>query len=136
MDIWVKALLNGIDEILDEKQKKSILEKCGATCPFTHLPDEKLLELKKQSCHEREFLDLLCEHWRMEKKGAAYHVVFDQCYCPLVNKNLQGASKTLCYCTMGNIKHKFKIGTGRDVDVVMEKTILAGDEECRFSIKL
>jgi hypothetical protein len=35
---------------------------------------------------------------------------------------------------MGNLKKKFRIGLGRDVDVLMEKTVLAGDDECRFKV--
>lgn len=53
-----------------------------------------------------------------------------------LTKITKGASKTLCYCTLGNLKRKFTIGLDRPVDVVMEKTILAGDRECRFRIPI
>jgi predicted hydrocarbon binding protein len=65
-----------------------------------------------------------------------YYVVFDKCYCPLMQNNLENASKTICYCTLGNLKHKFKISLGREVEVEMLKTVLAGDKECRFKIKV
>jgi hypothetical protein len=35
---------------------------------------------------------------------------------------------------MGNLKKKFRLGLDRDVEIVMEKTVLAGDEECRFRV--
>jgi hypothetical protein len=136
MNIWIKELLKNLDEKVDEPTRKSIMGACGEKCPFTHLPDEKLLEFKKKSKNETEFLNNLCKHWHLKNQDGRYYVIFDQCYCPLVNENIEGASQTLCFCTLGNIKRKFKIGLERDVRVEMQKTILAGDNECRFYIEL
>lgn len=131
---WIKELLTGLDDSVDEKTKQAILEKCGTKCPFSHMPDDKLLELREEVATEQEFLKKLCEIWRLKKENNQYFVVFDQCYCPLVNKNKQNSSKTMCYCTLGSLKHKFRISLGRDIEVKMQKTILAGAEECKFEI--
>lgn len=136
INIWIKQLLKNLDEHVDEATRKRIMESCGEKCPFTHLPDDKLNKIKENSQSEEEFLEHLCFQWRLKKEDGEYFVVFDQCYCPLVNEDIQGVSKTLCSCTLGNIKRKFAIGLGREVDVLMEKSILAGDNECRFHIKL
>ena len=133
---WVKELLNNLDAHVDEVTKAKILGACGEKCPFTHLTDSTLSGIKASSKSEFEFLENLCAQWHLKREDGQYYVVFDQCYCPLVNDDTQCASKTLCYCTFGNIKHKFKLGLGRDVQVEMQKTILAGDDECRFLIKL
>lgn len=133
---WMGELLRSLDESVDENTKQKILERCGTKCPFTHMPDEKLLELRDQANSEQEFLDTLCDGWRLTIEDDQYYVVFDQCYCPLVNSDTQNASKTMCYCTLGNLKRKFKISLGREVEVQMQTTVLAGDEECRFKIKL
>jgi hypothetical protein len=136
MNTWVKELLKNLDDKVDEATRKTIMGACGEKCPFTHLPDTKLLEIKAESKNEKEFLTSLCNLWRLKNENGQYYVVFDQCYCPLVNENLEGTSQTLCFCTVGNIKHKFKIGLGREVRIEMQKTILAGDDECRFYIDL
>jgi predicted hydrocarbon binding protein len=136
MENWVKELLTNLDDSVDEKTKQSILEKCGTKCPFSHMPDTKLLELRNEAKTEQEFLNKLCEIWRLRKEKTQYFVVFDQCYCPLVNKDTKNASKTMCYCTLGSLKHKFKISLRRDIEVVMQKTVLSGDEECKFQIKI
>jgi predicted ArsR family transcriptional regulator len=133
---WVKELLKNLDENVDEPTRKALMAACGEKCPFTHLPDQTLLEIKETSETEEVFLDSLCDRWRLEKQDGRYYIVFDQCYCPLVKDNSEGASPTLCYCTLGNIEHKFKIGLEKEVQVEMQKTILAGDEECRFYINL
>lgn len=136
MTIWIKELLKNIDRKVNTPTIKSILGACGEKCPFTHLPDDKLLKIKNESKDENEFLKKLSDQWRLKKESGKYYVVFDKCYCPLVNEDLEGTSKSLCFCTLGNIKHKFKIGLEREVGVEMQKTILAGDNECRFYIDL
>jgi len=136
MTNWVKELLNNLDEHVDESTKKKVLGACGEKCPFTHLTDEKLLEIKRNSSDDIDFLNNLCNQWRMSYEDGQYYVVFDQCYCPLVNEDIQGTSKTLCYCTLGNLRHKFEIGLHQKAEVAMLKSIIAGDDECRFHIKL
>jgi len=136
MTTWIKELLKNLDKHVDEDKKQQVLGACGEKCPFTHLTDEKLLEIKQRSTDDIDFLNNLCNQWRMVVEDGQYFVVFDQCYCPLVNEDIQGASKTLCYCTLGNLKHKFKIGLDQKAEVNLQKSILAGDDECRFHIKL
>lgn len=136
MSIWIKELLKNMDIYANDSVCKKIMGACGKTCPFTHLSDEKLLELKNNSKDDKEFLEYLTQHWRVKKENGEYFVVFDKCYCPLVYEDLEGVSKTLCYCSLGNIERKMEIGLDQDVAVIMQKTILAGDDECRFHIKL
>lgn len=134
MNVWIKELLKSLDDNLDDKTKIKVMEACGENCPFTHLTDERLLAIKESSSDEANFLEKLSQQWRVKIEGDDVYVVFDKCYCPLVNDNLEGASTTLCYCTMGNLKKKFRLGLDRDVDILMEKTVLSGDEECRFKV--
>lgn len=136
MKQWITELLTNLDDAVDEKTKQTILEKCGTKCPYSHMADSTLLELRNNAKNEREFLNKLCEIWRLKKENNKYFVVFDQCYCPLVNEDIKNASKTMCYCTLGSLKHKFKISLGRSVEVIMHKTVLAGDKECRFEINI
>lgn len=133
-NIWLKQLLKSLDENLDENTRIQVMETCGEECPFTHLTDERLLVIRKESKNEYDFLIKLSQQWRVKVENENVYVVFDKCYCPLINQDTKDVSKTLCYCTLGNLKKKFKIGLGRDVNVLMEKTILAGDKECRFKV--
>ena len=122
MNVWIKELLNKLDSHVKEDKRIEIMEACGQKCPFTHLTDARLLDIKKKSLNETDFLERLSQQWHVKIEDGNIYVVFDTCYCPLVNKDISGVSATLCYCTQGNIKRKFKIGLGRDVDVCMEKT--------------
>ncbi len=136
MNVWIKDLLKSLDDNLDDKTKIKVMETCGENCPFTHLTDERLLAIKDSSSDEADLLEKLSQQWRVKIEDDDIYVVFDQCYCPLVNENLEDASPTLCYCTMGNLKKKFRIALDRDVDILMERTVLSGDDECRFKILL
>jgi hypothetical protein len=136
MNVWIKELLRNLDAYVDEPVRKKIMSACGEKCPFTHLTDDKLYEIKSACESDEEFLESLCKQWYLKDEDGKYFVVFDKCYCPLVREDIKGASMTLCYCTLGNIKRKFAIGLGREVGVIMKSTILAGDAECRFYIQL
>lgn len=129
MNPWIKELLKSLDKNLDEKTKMIILEACGVNCPFTHLTDQRLLDIKKESINEHDFLEKLSQQWRVRIEDNDIYVIFDKCYCPLINQDIKDSSKTLCYRTLGNIKKKFRLGFAKDVNVIMEKTILAGDTD-------
>ncbi|WP_146164754.1 DUF6144 family protein [Desulfonatronum sp. SC1] len=136
MGVWVKEMLRNLDESVDLSIRIKIMEACGEKCPYTHLTDDRLYVIKESSKDECDFLKKICDEWRLKKEGENYYVIFDKCYCPLVNDDLHGASSTLCYCTLGNIKRKFAIGLDRKIDVIMESNILSGGKECRFLIKI
>lgn len=136
MSIWINTLLSELNKQGDEKAKQLYLEACGQSCPFTHMPNDRLLELRKQAKTEQAFLELLKVHWRLVEEEGAYYIVFDQCYCPLVRQFPERVSPDLCFCTLGNLKYKFKISLGREVPIEMQKTVLAGDDECRFLVRI
>jgi predicted hydrocarbon binding protein len=136
MEHWIKELLNNLDSSLDEEKRQSIIEKCGPKCPFSHMPNDELMKLRNASKTEKQFLEKLSKRWHLKHVNSEYYVVFDKCYCPLMQNDLENASKTMCYCTLGSLKHKFKISLGREVEVEMLKTVLAGDDECKFKIKV
>ncbi|WP_163337758.1 DUF6144 family protein [Desulfopila sp. IMCC35008] len=136
MEHWINELLINLDSSVDEKTKQDIMEKCGPKCPFSHLPNDELIKLRNESETEKDFLEKLSVRWRLKQEDNEYYVVFDKCYCPLMQNALENASKSMCYCTLGSLKHKFEISLGRKVEVEMLKTVLAGDQECRFKIKV
>lgn len=45
MNAWIKELLNNLDEKLEENKRIAIMKACGEKCPFTHLSDERLLDI-------------------------------------------------------------------------------------------
>jgi hypothetical protein len=43
---------------------------------------------------------------------------------------------TYCNCSRGWAKALFEGATGKPVEVIMEKSIISGDSECRFRVLL
>lgn len=75
------------------------------------------------------------KHLHREKKGT--YIVYPQCYCARVKKIPQGQMPAVyCNCSVGWVKELFEGAVGRPVDVTLEKSIIAGDDECRFRIEL
>ncbi len=136
MEQWINMLLKGLDEYTDEDEKQKIMKQCGTKCPYSHMPDEKVKELKEQFNSEDELIKYLMENWRLKQEHGSYYVVFDKCYCPFVNKELEKASPTMCYCTLGSLINKFCVGLDREVEVKIISTIIRGGKECRFEIKI
>jgi len=58
------------------------MEACGEKCPFTHLTDKRLLDIKKDSKDEMDFIEQLSRQWRVKIEHKELYVVFDKCYCP------------------------------------------------------
>jgi predicted hydrocarbon binding protein len=54
-----------------------------------------------------------------------------------VNKILKGKlSATYCNCSRGWAKALFEGVLGKSVEVIMEKSIVSGDNQCKFRIML
>ena len=89
MNVWIKELLKNLDAYVDEPVRKKIMSACGEKCPFTHLPDDKLYEIKSVCENDEEFLESLCKQWYLKNEDGRYFVVFDNCYVPQVLEPLQ-----------------------------------------------
>lgn len=85
-----------------------------------------------------EFLDKFGRVYEnLHREGDKVCIIYPKCYCPNVNKIPQGKlSATYCNCSRGWVKTLFEGALGRQVEVIMEKTIINGDEQCKFRIVL
>lgn len=65
---------------------------------------------------------------------------FHACHCPFVRSAIADGSVQVspmwCYCTGGFEKMPFDVIFGKEVDVEVLETVLGGDPQCRFAIKL
>jgi len=66
----------------------------------------------------------------LEKKKA-------YCFCPIIRENLEsGMPHTFCYCGAGWYKQQWEGTIGKPVNIEIVKSILNGDELCKFAIHL
>jgi hypothetical protein len=62
------------------------------------------------------------------------------CHCPLAREAVlqKGVDvpKNWCYCSGGFEKFFLETVLGRELEVEVLETVLAGDERCRFAVKI
>ena len=134
---WITWLVAAMDEYLDEETKTKILEYCGQQCQSESLV-KKARDVYKKSKDINDFLQKFGQIYEnLHLENDEIYIIYPKCYCPNVNKIPQGKlSATYCNCSRGWVKELFEGALGRQVDVVMQKSIVNGDEKCKFQIIL
>jgi hypothetical protein len=134
---WLCNLIGGLEENVDDETMKKVLENCGRKCQ-TQSMIRKAKTIYEKSKDIDSFLAEFAKtykHLHKEKQGTYF--VYPKCYCTRVNKIPQGQMPAIyCNCSVGWAKALFERALGRPVDVTLEKSIIAGDNECRFKIGL
>jgi predicted hydrocarbon binding protein len=135
MERWISCLIDGLDQYVDEEARARVLEQCGRGCQSQGFV-KKARSIYQRSKDVNEFLDKfgkIYEHLHIE--GDKVFIVYPKCYCSFVNKIPSGKlSATYCNCSRGWAKELFEGALGRPVEVVMEKSIVKGDDQCKFRI--
>jgi predicted ArsR family transcriptional regulator len=134
---WITTLMEGLDRNLDEGTIAKILEQCGRQCQ-TQSFIKKARDLYQKSKSTDEFLDRLAEvNKHLHREGGKVYLIYPKCYCSQVNKIPKGRlSGTYCNCSRGWAKALFEGAVGKPVEVIMEKSIINGDDQCKFRIIL
>lgn len=134
---WITCLVAGLNEYVDEKTRAVILEQCGRQCQSQSFI-KKARGIYQESSDVDEFLDKLGRVYKhLHREGNKTHIVYPKCYCSQVNKIPKGKlSGTYCNCSRGWAKALFEGAVGRPVEVIMEKSIINGDDQCKFRIVL
>lgn len=134
---WITALMDGLNQNVDEKTLAVILEQCGGQCQSQRFV-KKARDIYQKSKSTDEFLKRLEQTYKhLHREGGKVYIVYPKCYCSQVNKIPRGKlSGTYCNCSRGWAKALFEGTMGRPVEVIMEKSIINGDDQCKFRIAL
>jgi len=132
---WITWLIAAMDENVDEETRARILEKCGRQCQSENFI-KKARKIYEETGSIDEFLDQFGQVYKnLHREGDRVYIIYPKCYCPNVNKIPTGKlSATYCNCSRGWAKALFEGALGRPVEVIMEKSIVKGDEQCRFRV--
>ena len=134
---WIAWLMAAMDGYVDEETRAKILEKCGRQCQSENFI-KKARKIYEKSENIEEFLDQFRQVYKnLHREGDKVYIIYPKCYCPNVNKIPLGKlSATYCNCSRGWAKALFEGALGRPVEVIMEKSIVKGDEQCKFRVVL
>jgi predicted ArsR family transcriptional regulator len=126
-----------LNEHVDEKTRAKIREQCGRQCQSQSFI-KKAKNIYKKSNDVDEFLDKLGQIYKhLHRKEDGIYIIYPKCYCSQVNKIPRGQlSVTYCNCSCGWTKALFEGALGRPVEVTMEKSIIKGDDQCKFRVLL
>jgi len=134
---WITNLMDGLDKNVDKETIIKILEQCGRQCQSQSLI-KKAKAIYEKSKNTDDFLNKLAQVYKhLHREGNKVYVVYPKCYCSQVNKIPKGKlSGTYCNCSRGWAKALLEGATGKPVEVNMEKSIINGDDQCRFEVIL
>ena len=137
MERWITCLVAELDENVDEETIGKVLEQCGRQCQSESFV-KKARNIYRKSKNMNEFLDNFSKVYKhLHREGNTVYIVFPKSYCSFVNKIPRGKlSATYCNCSRGWAKTLFEGALGRPVEVVMEESIVKGDDQCKFRIIL
>ena len=137
MERWIACLMAGLDEHVDEETRARLLEQCGRQC-ISQSFIKKAQGIYEKSENIDEFLDKFGKIYKhLHREGDNVYLVYPKCYCSFVNKILPSKlSATYCNCSRGWAKALFEGALGRPVEVIMEKSIVKGDKQCKLRIDL
>jgi predicted ArsR family transcriptional regulator len=134
---WIANLIDGLDENVDEKTTAKILEECGRQCQSESFV-KKAKNIYEKSKNTDDFLKKLERIYKhLHVDDGKVYLIYPRCYCTQVNKIPKGKlSGTYCNCSRGWAKALFEGATGKPVEVIKEKSIINGDNQCKFRVML
>ena len=146
-----KAMMDHMDEILDEETKIKILNACGRSCfsnaygvaderkPTPEQGEAYLKNLEKNGFEVRREKETITVFYRWGTKQNPYGLSMQEgyCLCPIVESGVPGMSKSYCNCSAGYVKEALELATGKTVlKAEVLESILQGGKDCRFKIVL
>lgn len=89
---WITALMDGLNQNVDEKTLAVILEQCGGQCQSQRFV-KKARDIYQKSRSTDEFLKRLEQTYKhLHREGGKVYIVYPKCYCSQVNKIPRGNS--------------------------------------------
>ena len=144
-----KAMMDHMDEMLDEETKTKILNACGRSCfinafgvaderkPTPEQGEAYLKNLEKNGFEVRREKETITVFYRWGSKQNPYGLSMQEgyCMCPIVESGAPGMSKSYCSCSAGYVKESLERATGKAVlKAEVLESILWGGKDCRFKI--
>ncbi len=136
---WINEVFINLDTS-DLDNSTEVIENCGRACAKSHKLQDEAMKIRDRASDKND-LNFLFNLYkkkaynspRLYKEGSVIYLEYHQCGCPLVNSGKIDAP-FFCNCTRGYTKARFETLFNKPVKVIMEKTILGGDNICRQKI--
>ena len=150
-ELWIKHLIEHMDEQLDQETKIRLLQACGRSC-FTRTfgvadendptPEERekyLQLLKKRGFEIRREGNVITFtfNWGRNHQNPKGLIMRDgYCMCPQVESGPSDLSPSYCFCSTGYVKESFERALGKPVKVELLDSLKMGGKDCVFKIEV
>lgn len=135
---WIKGFEKGLNS-LDEVNKICLLKECARSCANTGVLEkhQKLYEAVNHNLDEyyrrlNETGDVVGE---VIISGKEYIITYPECGCDL-HMSCDLDSVSLCECSRQSILYVEQSVTNKIIAVERLESVLAGDEVCKFRIRI
>jgi predicted transcriptional regulator YdeE len=149
--LWMKEVMDRLDNFTDMKTREQIMTACGCSCNTqNHKDTEEAKEIRRLCATEEEYLEKFLQPpgngVRYERDGNTLLQYYTprkykpglRCYCSLVSalpENMN-ASPTYCQCARAFTQAHWESVLSRPLKVELGKTAITGSDECKFIIQL
>ena len=145
---WVKRFMNVMDNNLDEKTRKKIMENCGKECFCSahsevkwpnqgiETVDKYLRQIEALYGKENAYREDNKIYFNYIQNPKGLKIEDGYCLCPLTEDGPEGLSPTYCFCSTGYVKELFERMMGQTVKVELLESLRRGGKKCRFLIHI
>lgn len=134
--LWIKSVIQLMDQELKKEDMSRILDKCGRGCAHGCGMVDKIREANPNPANIDEVFQTLKRPElfgdRISRGDDCFYTTCEQCFCPYVNDSISETPGSFCECTKGWTKQVFETAFQRPVEVEIEETIIRGADCCKM----
>jgi hypothetical protein len=141
---WVGRFVRLLDERLDEKTRRELMEANGRVCatgaygppdPTRFVTTDELVKslaahVGDENCRREG--SVVYFTYRQNRRGL--RIADGYCLCPVVEDGPKDLSPTYCQCSVGYVGYMFERSLGRPVRVELLESLRRGGQACRFAV--
>ena len=140
---WWRGAVERLEQVLGTDGAREIMKQCGAKCCGQGLR-RTAVRLMSEADSIEDFLHTLNTY--EVKEGELEYTLSEpgtiigqhnRCFCKQVSKSKEPfPNLTYCHCSQEFNRQFFTAAFGKEVDVEITQSIIAGAESCRFIIRI
>jgi hypothetical protein len=135
---WAAQAMGRLEASFGEAERAGLL--AGCACGPTQRQLEHYGELYKSCRSLEEYAERKTAEWkglaRVEARDGMLYVSYPRCYCALVKNAANKIPRTFCLCSCEYTRRACEAAVGGSVEVKLLKSVVAGDDECLFEVRI
>ncbi len=133
----VRELMAALDAEMDAETGQEVMARCACIGPG--VIDRALAIQQEASDLDDLLVQLNAVHiggGQLRLEDDTIHATYEHCYCGSVNRTRTPIPGPYCACSCGWYARLFEALLGRPVEVELLSSIIQGDPQCRFAIRI